>query len=290
MASRLAVTQAKRVMVKLGSAVVTRSSGSGIALGRTACIIEQICHLQASGREVVLVSSGAVAAGRQILHSQSRMGTDLPIPSRPLPPLSDLPQPDETLITSQECASVGQSSLMALYDAMFKLYGIQCGQVLISTSSLLDKGPRENTCSTIVGLLSRGIVPVINENDALVPIHHEGDGSIPIPVNDNDAVASVLARDLSCEALLLLSNVDGVYTGDPKLSSSDLISTLSASESKEVQFSENSSAGRGGMSSKVRSAMYAAEAGVSVVIANGLGYRPILDIIDGKEVGTFVHK
>jgi len=131
---------------------------------------------------------------------------------------------------------------------------------------------------------------VINENDALRPIESPGDGTIPIPVKDNDAVASVLARELKCEALLLLSNVDGVYTGDPKNPESELIQTLTPKTLDEygVKFDGFSSAGRGGMGSKVGSALYAAESGASVVVANGLGYRPILDVIEGKEIGTLI--
>eukprot|EP00471_Norrisiella_sphaerica_P005810 CAMPEP_0184480556 /NCGR_PEP_ID=MMETSP0113_2-20130426/2051_1 /TAXON_ID=91329 /ORGANISM="Norrisiella sphaerica, Strain BC52" /LENGTH=285 /DNA_ID=CAMNT_0026859101 /DNA_START=335 /DNA_END=1192 /DNA_ORIENTATION=+ len=282
-------------MVKLGSAVVTRSSGSGIALGRTANVIEQLCHLQASGREVILVSSGAVAAGRHLLHSGRRLIEDLPIPSRPMPPVHCQVEADVQLragrwevATAQECASVGQSSLMALYDAMFKLYGIQSGQVLITTAGLLDREPRTSTCKTVNRLVSRGILPVINENDALLPLPHEGDGSIGIPVTDNDAIASILAKELKCEALLLLSNVDGVFTGDPDDPSAKLLSEITPSTAKDIQFRGSSSAGRGGMASKVTSAVYAAEAGVNVIIGNGLKFRSILDIIDGKDVGTIV--
>jgi len=276
-------------MVKLGSAVVTRSDGAGLALGRTANIVEQISHLQASGREVVLVSSGAVAAGRNILRPGARRGIDenaLPIPSRPLELLP--PRTAASSSDSSQLAAVGQGSLLALYDAMFKVYGIPTGQVLFSMPDLLYTSTRQAACSTVEGLVQSGVVPILNENDALGGAVRpaEGDGSVTIDISDNDSLAAVLAQELDCDLLLLLSNTDGVFTGDPAEPGSELIPLMTPEIASQVEFAAKSSMGRGGMSSKVTAAMYAADNGVPCVIANGFNWRSILDIIEGQELGT----
>jgi len=292
---REALINSRRIMVKLGSAVVTRSDGAGIALGRMANIVEQVSHLQAAGREMIVVSSGAVAAGRQILRNQKELmegvtSEHLPIPSRPLPRLetsrSQFAFPSEQpQMESAQCAAVGQSSLMALYDAMFKVYGMGTGQVLINIPDLERTGPRQAVCNTIEGLVSMRMVPVVNENDAIQPFSAGGDGSLSFPIADNDAVAAVLARELKCDLLLLLSNVDSVYTGDPSDPASEKLSVVTGEmlDRGEIAFASKSSMGRGGMESKVSAARYAMDGGVKVVIGNGLQWRSILDVVENTE-------
>jgi len=280
-------------MVKLGSAVVTRSDGAGLALGRTANIVEQVSHLQATGREIILVSSGAVAAGRNILRPENKRGLvshdTLPIPSRPL---ELLPQRSGTESSqsadSSQLAAVGQGSLLSLYDAMFKVYGIPTGQVLFSMPDLLYTSSRQAACRTVEGLVVNGVVPILNENDALGGAVRpaEGDGSVTIDISDNDSLAAVLAQELNCDLLLLLSNTDGVYTGDPSEASSELIPLMTPEIASQVEFAAKSSMGRGGMASKVTAATYAADNGVPCVIADGFAWRSILDIIEGREMGT----
>lgn len=291
---RETLLNARRIMVKLGSAVVTRSNGQGIALGRTANVVEQVSHLQGAGREMLMVSSGAVAAGRQIMHNQralmrqflSEGPQELPIPSRPITRLPPLPLPDSC--TSHDHAAVGQSSLVALYDAMFKVYGMGCGQILVSIPDLMYTGPREATCETIEQLVRMRMVPIINENDAIRFEPAEGDGSVTIPISDNDAIAALLAVELKCDLLLLLSNVTGVYTGDPSKPDSKFLPEITPEmlASGEIEYGQKSGMGRGGMESKVRAAQYATEHGVPCVIGNGLEWRSILDIIEGHGLGT----
>eukprot|EP00668_Euglena_longa_P042427 GGOE01056140.1.p1 GENE.GGOE01056140.1~~GGOE01056140.1.p1 ORF type:complete len:267 (+),score=71.91 GGOE01056140.1:194-994(+) len=258
-------------------------------------IVEQVCHLQGSGREMGIVSSGAVAAGRQLMRNQLAVlrqfeleGPSLPIPSRPVPIMEDQWKHLRYTFMSPECAAVGQSSLVALYDAMFKVYGMGCGQILVSIPDLMYTKPREASCATIEQLLKMKIVPVINENDAITYEPAKGDGSIPIPIADNDAIAAVLAVQLKCDLLLLLSNVPGVFSGDPSQPESKLLPLVTPSmmASGEIKFGSKSTAGRGGMESKVVSALYAVEHGVSVIIGNGLEWRSILDMVEGKPVGT----
>lgn len=289
-------------MVKLGSAVVTRSDGAGPALSRMANIVEQVSQLQAAGREMIIVSSGSVAAGRQILRTQSQLTQaglydceHLPVPSRPmerLPPIR-FPKADSAapVYSPAQCAAVGQSSLMSLYDAMFKVYGMGIGQVLVNAPVLERKEERQSACEVVEGLIDMRMVPVINENDAVPMTSYGGQWQsekLEIDISDNDAIAAVLARDLKCDLLLLLSNVDSVYTGDPDDEASEPLAVITEQmlDDKVIEFATKSSMGRGGMESKVVAARYAMDGGVKVLIGNGFPHRSILNMIENKDGDT----
>eukprot|EP00994_Dinema_validum_P006927 NODE_540_length_1588_cov_84.930474_g391_i0.p1 GENE.NODE_540_length_1588_cov_84.930474_g391_i0~~NODE_540_length_1588_cov_84.930474_g391_i0.p1 ORF type:complete len:337 (+),score=77.56 NODE_540_length_1588_cov_84.930474_g391_i0:73-1011(+) len=282
---RSRLLDARRIMVKLGSQVVTRSGGAGVSLGRVANIVEQVSHLKTAGREMVVVSSGAVAAGRQVFLNQSR-NTGLAIPSRPY---DILPKPNHPPLapTQPEYAAVGQNAIMALYDAMFKVYGISCGQVLVDVASLQHAASLTSTASTVSSLMGLGVVPIINEND-VIQSTYSADGSVGLTITDNDGIAAVMATALNCDLLLLLSNVDGVFSDDPAKPDARLLPLVTPKmlANDSIAFGEKSGSGRGGMESKCGAAIYAMEQGVDVVVANGMQWRNILDIIEGEEVGT----
>jgi len=288
--------KAKRVLVKIGSNVLTRSAGGGVALGRIAHIVEQVAHLRAAGREVFLVSSGAVATGKRILRECDTKPPieQLPIPSRPLPSLglqrhgtaAELPAQ-----TNQQCSAVGQLQLMSLYEQLFKVYGTTVSQVLLSVHDLAYATPRTSTCRTLEALMQRGIVPIVNENDAIEITPTEGDGSIPreeLVISDNDSIAAVLATQLGCDLAILLSNVDGVYE---KFGEGRPISVITPTvlQDMKISYAAKSSAGRGGMDSKVKAAEFMMNRGTKVVIASGNtlpASRNLLDIVEGKGIGT----
>ena len=168
------LVHAKRITIKLGSQVVTRSSGSGIAFGRLFNVVEQLAQLKSTGRELVVVTSGAVAAGRHRLrHLEPGQSQPLPIPSRPLP----LPGSSSTAtparsgqkskLTTMACSASGQSGLMAMYEWMFGQYSIDCAQVLITQADMASEESRERVLSLLEDLLKGGLVPIVNENDAI---------------------------------------------------------------------------------------------------------------------------
>ena len=178
LSGREELIEAKRMTIKLGSQIVTRSNGSGIAFGRLFNVVEQLAQLKATGREIVLVSSGAVAAGRHRLrHLIPGIEWPLPIPSRPLPKPGDsesgvitdggVPSFDKGLLTMTACSASGQSGLMAIYEWMFAQYNIDCAQVLISQTDLANEDSRSNVLGLINDLLHAGLLPIINENDAI---------------------------------------------------------------------------------------------------------------------------
>eukprot|EP01013_Petalomonas_cantuscygni_P016363 TRINITY_DN33355_c0_g1_i1.p1 TRINITY_DN33355_c0_g1~~TRINITY_DN33355_c0_g1_i1.p1 ORF type:complete len:339 (-),score=72.82 TRINITY_DN33355_c0_g1_i1:331-1347(-) len=298
-AARNALLHANKIVVKVGSNCLTRGNGAGVALARAANIVEQVCHLRHLGRQVIFVASGAVAAGRQIVHGQcGEPDPDLPLPIPtcahviPPHPFVDAVQSDEEL-GIREFAALGQMSLATLFGNFFETYQKRPAQVLIDTRDLHSKMARECIVRTIDGLLRIPcVIPIVNENDALqmglLKKMAEDNSDIPIPMEDNDAIAAVLARELEADALLLLSNVEGVYSGDPSQEGTQLLRTITPSSLGDIKFGAKSGMGRGGMESKVRSGMYAVEGGVRVIIGDGTAWRSILKIVEGHMQGTLL--
>ena len=302
---RQPVAEARRILIKVGSGVVTQLStkegdapDGGIAVGRVAHVAEQVAQLVKSGREVCLVSSGAVAAGRRVLaharndaaRAQSR---ELPIPGDPIPliaPGGALPE-FSTAEETRHAAAAGQGQVMGLYESLFRIYDTHVAQILISVPGLQFADSRAATCETIAGIMKRGIVPIVNENDVIVSKPTEGDGSIDpeeLTITDNDAICACLAAELKVDLVMLLSDIDGVRAS-AEASTHFRSLTEEQLQRGDVSFGAKSSMGRGGMESKVKAARYLARRGVPCVIANGTTnryVRTILDVARGKEIGT----
>ncbi|XP_028416299.1 delta-1-pyrroline-5-carboxylate synthase-like isoform X2 [Dendronephthya gigantea] len=284
---RMELKNKKRVMVKLGSAVITREDECGVALGRLASIVEQISELQQLGHEMMLVTSGAVAFGKQRLRHELLLSRSMRQSLRPNehPQGNLLPQ-----LEPRACAAVGQGGLLSLYEAMFSQYGLTCAQVLVTTPDFKDAELRSNLRSTMDALIKMNCIPIINTNDAVAPPPGEDhDLKGIISLKDNDSLAALLAVEMRTDVLVLLSDVDGIYTSPPTRSDSQLISTFHPSNLENITFGEKSRVGMGGMESKVKSSIWALERGTSVVIANGVGseYHALSKILAGGKIGTF---
>uniref|UniRef100_A0A3B3DK68 Delta-1-pyrroline-5-carboxylate synthase n=1 Tax=Oryzias melastigma TaxID=30732 RepID=A0A3B3DK68_ORYME len=289
-AHRCALRQAKRIVVKLGSAVVTRGDECGLALGRLASIVEQVAMLQNQGREMVMVTSGAVAFGKQrlrheILLSQSvrqalQSGHNQP---------KDMSVP---VLEARACAAAGQSGLMALYEAMFSQYSTCTAQVLVTNLDFHDDEKRQNLHSTLQELVRMNIVPIINTNDAVVPPPEpNSDLHGVISIKDNDSLAARLAVEMKADLLIALSDVEGLYNSPPGTDDAKLIDVFYPGDQHSVTFGTKSRVGLGGMEAKVKAALWALQGGTSVVIANGTNPKVtghvITDIVEGKKLGTF---
>ncbi|XP_062927524.1 delta-1-pyrroline-5-carboxylate synthase isoform X1 [Mobula hypostoma] len=290
-AHRTDLRQARRIVVKLGSAVVTRGDECGLALGRLASIVEQVSVLQNQGREMLIVTSGAVAFGkqrlrheillsqsvRQALHSGQNQLKDMTVP----------------VLEARACAAAGQSGLMALYEAMFTQYSICAAQILVTELDFQDEQKRRNLNSTLHELLRMNIVPIVNTNDAVVPPpepNSDLQGQM-ISIKDNDSLAARLAVEMRAELLIVLSDVEGLYDCPPGLDDAKLIDTFYPGDQQTVTFGTKSRVGLGGMEAKVKAALWALQGGTSVVIASGTHPKVtghvITDIVEGKKVGTF---
>ncbi|XP_051273269.1 delta-1-pyrroline-5-carboxylate synthase isoform X1 [Dicentrarchus labrax] len=291
-AHRSELRQAKRIVVKLGSAVVTRGDECGLALGRLASIVEQVAMLQNQGREMMIVTSGAVAFGkqrlrheillsqsvRQALHSGHNQLKDMSLP----------------VLEARACAAAGQSGLMALYEAMFTQYSTCTAQVLVTNLDFHDDEKRQNLNSTLQELLRMNIVPIINTNDAVVPPpepNSDLQGVNVISIKDNDSLAARLAVEMKADLLIALSDVEGLYDSPPGTDDAKFIDIFYPGDQQSITYGTKSRVGIGGMEAKVKAALWALQGGTSVVIANGTNPKVtghvITDIVEGKKVGTF---
>ncbi|WVZ08269.1 hypothetical protein V8G54_021615 [Vigna mungo] len=300
--TRAFVKSVKRVIVKVGTAVVTRSDGR-LALGRLGALCEQLKELNDKDYEVILVTSGAVGLGRQRLRYRRLVNSSF----------SDLQNPQGDL-DGKACAAVGQSSLMALYDIMFSQLDVTSSQLLVNDGFFRDTAFRKQLSDTVSALLDLRIIPIFNENDAVSTrkASYEGKNCLQDSSGifwDNDSLAGLLALELKADLLVLLSDVEGLYSGPPSDPKSKLIHTyVKEKHQSEITFGEKSTYGRGGMTAKVNAAVCAAFAGTPVIITrhefctfadlklhfnrHGSGFATdnIIRVLRGERIGTIFHK
>lgn len=256
---RQLLTAAKRVVVKVGTAVVARRDG-GLALGRLGALAEQIHELRQSGREVILVSSGAVGLGVE------RLGFD----RRPT-----------SQIDVQACAAAGQGVLMGLYEHLFARLGHRVAQVLLTEADFRNRTRHVSLAATLERLLELGAIPVINENDVV----SDALGDEARVFQDNDRLAALVASGVGCDAVVLLTDVEGVLTAPPHDPGSVRIPVLL---DQEVVIGTTSHLGRGGIGAKIDAGRLAARAGCTAVIASGLVPDVITRVFGGEDVGTVI--
>jgi glutamate 5-kinase len=265
---RKPVAQARRIVIKVGTNVVMRDDGR-LALSQLYGIAEAVASLRQQGRDVLIVSSGAVGLGME------RIG----LSGRP----TELSQ-------IQACAAIGQSRLMAIYDDAFDKLGCRTAQVLLTEDDFRDPIRYRNLRSTLVSLLSLGVIPVINENDTVstAELDHPTDSAGRERVfGDNDKLSALVMTHIDAELLLLLSDVEGLYTADPSTDGAQLISYVSEITDKVLSFAQGKNGrGRGGMSTKLEAARIATQASGLAVIANGRLPHVIDRVCSGEVVGT----
>lgn len=259
--TRSAMARSRRVVVKVGTAVVTRPDGR-LALGRMASLVEQIQALRDAGRQVLLVTSGAVGLGAD------RLGFE---------------RPPKSVVDRQACAAAGQSSLMAFYDGLFGRLGARVAQVLLTEGDFHERHRYVHLAATLNRLLDLGVVPVINENDTVSTAEIALVGAKVF--GDNDRLAALVAAGMGADLLVLLTDVDGVYDRPPSEAGARRIPVLG---DESVEIGAASPQGRGGMGSKLASARVAAQSGVQVVVAAGKMPEVLLRVVAGEDVGTWV--
>ncbi|EEF38154.1 delta-1-pyrroline-5-carboxylate synthase [Ricinus communis] len=276
--SRAFVKDVKRLVIKVGTAVVTRGDGR-LALGRLGAFCEQVKELNSQGYEVIVVSSGAVGLGRQRLRYRKLVNSSF----------ADLQKP-QVEIDGKASAAVGQSSLMALYDTMFSQLDVTSAQLLVTDNDFRDKDFRKQLNETVESLLSLRVIPIFNENDAVSTRKAPYEDASGI-FWDNDSLSALLALELKADLLVLLSDVDGLYSGPPSDPRSKLIHTyIKEIHHGEITFGDKSRVGRGGMTAKVKAAVNAAYAGIPVIITSGFARENILKVLQGERVGTLFHQ
>ncbi|OWM87463.1 delta-1-pyrroline-5-carboxylate synthase-like [Punica granatum] len=276
--TRAFMRDVRRIVIKVGTAVVTRGDGR-LALGRLGALCEQIKELNSQGYEVVLVSSGAVGLGRQRLRYRKLVNSSI----------ADLQNPQGEL-DGKACAAVGQNSLMALYDQLFSQLDMTSAQVMVTDHDFHYPELRKQLSETVQSLVQMRVIPIFNENDAISTRRAPYEDSSGI-FWDNDSLAALLALELKADLLILLSDVDGLYSGPPSDPQSKLISTyIKERHQEEITFGEMSRVGRGGMTAKVKAAVNAADSGIPVIITSGYVAGNVIKVIDGERIGTLFHR
>jgi glutamate 5-kinase len=257
--SRSAVARAKRVVVKVGSSSLTTAAG-GIDPARVRALVDTLAGAHAAGSEIVLVSSGAIAAG--------------------LAPLALRRRPRD-LARQQAAASVGQGILVHRYTEEFARHGLVTGQVLLTLDDVTRRGHYRNAQRTFVTLLGMGVVPVVNENDTVA--------TTEIRFGDNDRLAALVAHLVHADLLVLLSDVDGLYDGPPSSTGSRLIADVRRDADLDgvvVGKAGSAGVGTGGMQTKLEAARIATAAGIPVILTAADQVAPALA---GEPVGTLFH-
>lgn len=254
-ATRASVGQARRLVVKVGSSSLTRPDG-GVDIDRVSDIVGVIADRVESGSQVILVSSGAIATGFPILGLTKR---------------------PRDLATQQASASVGQGVLLAQYSSAFSARGITVGQVLLTADDMTRRAHYRNAQRTLDKLIEMGVVPVVNENDTVA--------TDEIRVGDNDRLAALVAHLVRADALVLLSDVEGLYDGPPSKGGARLITEVGdMADLSDISIGGVASGvGLGGMATKVEAARIATAAGIPVVLAHARAAR---EALSGQDTGT----
>lgn len=247
----------QRIILKIGSNVLTKKDGLP-DLERIEHIVEQIAKIKKQGIEVVLVSSGAVASGRSLISVSGKF---------------------DSIATRQLFASIGQVKLINTYAHEFEKYNILCSQVLVTKEDFRDRLHYLNMKNCLKILLQHHVIPVVNENDVV--------SVTELMFTDNDELAGLIASMLNAQALIILSNVDGIYDGDPKTKGSRVIEKIDGMANfASFITSDRSAFGRGGMLTKSHMAQKVAQLGIAVHIANGTRQNILTDVLDDKVLHT----
>ena len=264
------MTEHKRILVKIGTQLITNKN-KNIDESIIEKIVDQVSILIKKNIQVLIVTSGAVASGKSILKTQK----------------SDLRISKKTLTYKQTLASLGQAPLIGLYSKYFQKHNLIVGQALISRSDLQNRLGYLNIRNTLENLMNQKAVPIINENDVVSVDELEGE-----IYGDNDRLSAMIANAIDADLLILLGDIEGIFTSDPKFNKdAKLINSIEEINNEIINISGDSSdnVGSGGMKSKIEAASLATKSGAKVVIASGKLDNVIIKIIEGQNIGTTIN-
>ena len=245
----------KRIAVKIGSNVLTRKDGT-LDITRMSALVDQVAELHHAGTEIVLISSGAVASGR----SEVKVGKKL-----------------DSVSARQLYSAVGQAKLINRYYELFREHGLMCGQVLTTKENFGSRTHYLNQKHCMEVMLEHGVIPIVNENDTI--------SVTELMFTDNDELSGLIATMMGMDALIILSNIDGIYNGNPADPASQVIPVVERGKTDLASYVQTgrSSFGRGGMLTKCHIAQKVADEGIMVVIANGKRSNILLDLLRNPE-------
>lgn len=253
----------QRIVIKVGSSTITHGETGHIDLVKLEKLVRILTDLHNQGKEVVLVTSGAVAVGRKAIG------------------LSERPN---TTSLKQACAAIGQASLMTVYQKLFSEYHQPCAQLLLTKITILNEITRQNACNTFEELFRMGVIPIVNENDTVATDELED-----LEIGDNDTLSALVTAMIHGDLLILLSDIDGMYSDDPKKNpDAVLFHTIDVLDESVLGMAKGSSSsvGTGGMQTKLSAARIATASGADMVIANGDRVEHIMEVVEGNVLGT----
>ena len=260
------IKEKKRIVVKIGSSSLQHPETGEMDYIRMEKLVRELCDIRNQGKEVVLVTSGAIAAGRQAVNLKAiHARTDA-----------------ETLAIKQACSAVGQARLMTVYQKLFAEYNQVAAQILMTKNTIVDSLNRYNAHNTFRELLKMGAIPVVNENDTVA--------TYEIEIGDNDTLSAIVAALVDADLLILLSDIDGLYTDDPRKNPDaefiEQVDELTEEFMNMGKGSTGSSVGTGGMNTKMIAARIATSSNVDMVIANSKDIGVLHEILAGEKKGT----
>lgn len=269
---REAIKDKQRIVIKIGSSSLQHPETGDLDYTKLDVLVRELCNLRNQGKDVVLVSSGAIAVGKKaigkhaVILESKKMGF------------------------KQACAAIGQARLMMTYQKLFAEYNQIAAQILMTKNILTDEVNRTNAFNTFTELLRLGVIPIVNENDTVSTYEILLDDD-DVLIGDNDTLSAIVASLINADLLILLSDIDGLYTDDPRKNpDSKFIEFVDRLDEKYMNMgkeSTGSSVGTGGMNTKMKAAKIATSAGTDMIIANSKDIRIIHRIMDGRNIGTF---
>ncbi len=254
------ISEKQRIVIKLGTSTLAHSTGR-INLRRMNNLVRIISDIHNSGKEVIIVSSGAIGLGMGKLGLKER--------------------PTDTQ-TKQACAAVGQCELMYMYDNLFDEYGITVAQILL-TKATIENERKKNVENTFKKLLEANVIPIVNENDTVAI------DELELEIGENDSLSAIVASLAKADLLIILSDIDGLYSSDPhKSDNARLIPVVTEISSyiENIAGGSGSNLGTGGMTTKINAGKIATESGIDMVIMNGANPEKLYDLFEDKSVGT----
>ena len=268
---REGIKEKQRIVIKIGSSSLQHKETGDLDYIKLDVLCRELCNLRNQGKDVILVSSGAIAVGKKAVgasalkHNSKHMGF------------------------KQACAAIGQARLMMTYQKIFAEYNQVAAQILMTKNTIVDDINRENAYNTFAELLNLGVIPIVNENDT-VSTYEIRVGEDDVLIGDNDTLSAIVASLVNADLLILLSDIDGLYTDDPRVNKDakfiEEVDELTDEYMHMGKGSTGSSVGTGGMNTKMNAAKIATSSGADMIIANSKDIRIIHRLMDGRNLGT----
>ncbi len=253
----------KRIVIKIGSSSLQHAQTGDLDYTKLDVLVRELCDLRNQGKDVVLVTSGAIAVGRKAVAIQDE-------------------EKDNPIAVKQAFAAIGQARLMMTYQKIFAEYNQVAAQILMTKNTIIDNLNRFNARNTFAELFKLGVIPIVNENDTVA--------TYEIEIGDNDTLSAIVASLIQADLLILLSDIDGLYTDDPRKNPDaeyiEVVEELTEELFEMGKASTGSESGTGGMNTKLQAAKIAGSMGVDMIIANSKDIKVIHRLLSGKKIGT----